>query len=108
MRRKFLMLVVGAFMVLGAGVVLPADTAVADDYDNYATLFCEVHKSGSEQTIIHAWPYALEPGYRIDVCTQDFFGVRHQFFVKWNVNTFTHQRVSGYQPCSVVFCTPHG
>lgn len=106
--KRLIMLMAGLMLAVGATLVLPADTASADDYDNYATLFCEVHKSGSEQTIIHAWPFALEPGYRIDVCTQDFFGYRAQFFVKWNVNTFTHQRVSGYQPCNVVYCTPHG
>lgn len=108
MRRKFLMLVVGAFMVLGAGVVLPADTASAHDYDGYSRIYCEAHKSHDYQTVIHSWPYLLEPNYLYYVCTQDFFGVRHQYFVKRNMTTGAHHLDSGYQPCSVVFCTPHG
>lgn len=106
--RKLITAVLAAALTLGLGVVLPADQASAHDYDGYSRIYCEAHKSHSWQTIVHSWPYLLEPGHLTYVCTQDYFGVRHQFFVDRNMDTGEHELDSGYQPCATVYCTPHG
>lgn len=109
--KRLMMLVVGIFLAVGATMVLPVDTAGAHDYDGYATIYCEAHKSDTHVEVIHAWPYSLEPGILNYVCTQEddqvYAGI-HQYFVERNMNTGAHRRVGGYQWCGLVNCEPHG
>lgn len=113
MRRKFLMLVVGAFMVLGAGVVLPADTASAHQYDNYSYIYCTAHKSdpGGHVWVNHSWPYSLQPGLLTYRCTQydtTVFGhPEHEYFVVRDMNTGAHWRQGGYFWCGAHYCAHH-
>lgn len=94
-----------------ACLVVPADRAEAHDWDGYATIYCEAHKSAPDVEVIHAWPYSLEPGVLYYVCTQsdpDVFAGIHQFFVRRDMNTGAHRRQGGYQWCGLVDCEPHG
>src|SRR5688500_17799938 len=109
--RRLLAILTLTLALLGAGVVLPADTAEAHNWDGYSLIYCTAHKSASHVSIIHSWPYSLEPGIVYYVCTQSdlyvFAGI-HQFFVGVNVNTGHHWRASGYQWCGSIPCEPHG
>jgi hypothetical protein len=109
MKTRIITIVAGVLLAVGA-VALPAGRAEAHDYDNYATLFCEAHKSGPEVTVTHAWPYSLQPGLVTYRCTQvdpDVFAGEWQYFAVWHTPSGAHWRQGGYQHCSLVVCPYH-
>src|SRR5688500_244576 len=75
-------IVVGLFGGVAVVEVADAPPASAHLWDNYAHWYCAKHRSGPEQTIVHAVPDYLDHNYIRYYCRQDFFGVQHQYWVQ--------------------------
>ena len=102
--RRILPLFLAVGLIMGGGVVVDtttAEPASAHLWDNYAHYYCAKHRSGPEQTIVHAVPDYYDVNYIRYYCRQDFFGVSHQYWVQaWHpIQNNISARPWAYQKC---------
>lgn len=106
--KRFMRTFAIALLVLGIGAGMTTAVVVEGEapasahlWDNYSHYYCAKHRSGPEQTIIHAVPDYYDANYIRYYCRQDFFGVSHQYWVQaWHpISNNISARPWAYQKC---------
>jgi hypothetical protein len=98
MKNRIITMVIGLLLMLGATVALPAAPADAHNWDDSSTWSCAVHRPANT-VLVHSWPYGMNNGVVDYWCEAGFYGVNHQYWVRWDQNNNTITRISGYQSC---------
>jgi hypothetical protein len=97
MKKRLLLLVLMPLLAVAA-LVLPVKTAEAHNYDNSSAWFCAMHRP-TDTVLVHSWPSGMENGVVYYWCRAGFYGVDHQYWVRWDQATNTSTRPWPYQKC---------
>jgi len=83
MRNRFIAVVLGVMLALGAMVALPADRADAHQFDNYSYFYCSKHRVDPGWTVTHSKPITLTATYVRYYCRQRLpsIGIEDQYWV---------------------------